>query len=186
MGLPISEVELSAIMQTSVADATMREARDERIPGKLICAIVAAGSLAFFGILTETVMNVLFPQLMGTLHINAATIQWLTTGYLLVVSITVPLSAWLRRRFRQRSIFVAVDLVSIAGCAVMVIGTSFPVLLFGRVLGGIGAGLALPLMFNIILEQAPHSKIGRLMGLGTLVVGVPRSADSSPRTYPGV
>ena len=85
----------------------MQSARDERIPGKLICAIVAVGSLAFFGILTETVMNVLFPQLMGVLHISEATIQWLTTGYLLVVSITVPLSAWLRRRFRQRSIFLA-------------------------------------------------------------------------------
>lgn len=84
----------------------MQSARDERIPGKLICAIVAVGSLAFFGILTETVMNVLFPQLMGVLHISEATIQWLTTGYLLVVSITVPLSAWLRRRFRQRSIFL--------------------------------------------------------------------------------
>ena len=59
----------------------MQSARDERIPGKLICAIVAVGSLAFFGILTETVMNVLFPQLMGVLHISAATIQWLTTGY---------------------------------------------------------------------------------------------------------
>lgn len=85
----------------------MQSARDERIPGKLICAIVAVGSLAFFGILTETVMNVLFPQLMGVLHISEATIQWLTTGYLLVVPITVPLSAWLRRRFRQRSIFLA-------------------------------------------------------------------------------
>ena len=155
----------------SAADAAMRAAKGERIPGKLIGAIVAVGSLAFFGILTETVMNVLFPQLMGTMHVSAATIQWLTTGYLLVVSITVPLSPWLRRRFLQRDIFIAADLFSIAGCVVMAVGAAFPVLLFARVLGGIGAGLALPLMFNIILEQAPHSKIGQLMGLGTLVVG---------------
>lgn len=43
---------------------------DERIPGKLIGAIVAVGSLAFIGILTETVMTVLFPQLMREFNVD--------------------------------------------------------------------------------------------------------------------
>ena len=35
---------------------------NEKIPTRLIGAIVAVGSLAFIGILTETVMTVLFPR----------------------------------------------------------------------------------------------------------------------------
>ena len=40
-----------------------------------------------------------------------------------------------------------------------------------RVIQGIGSGIATPLM-NIILEQSPRSKIGRLMGVGSLVITV--------------
>ncbi|MBW3089038.1 MFS transporter [Bifidobacterium sp. 82T24] len=138
---------------------------------KLIGSIVAVGSLAFIGILTETVMNVLFPRLMAMLSVNASTIQWLTTGYLLVVSVTVPLSSFLDRRFPHRGIFVVAVLASVAGCMIMIVGNGFPILLCARMLQGIGTGLALPLMFNIILEQAPQPKIGMLMGIGTLVVG---------------
>ena len=60
---------------TTVANPTP----DERIPSKLIGAIVAVGSLAFIGILTETVMTVLFPQLMREFDVDTATVQWITT-----------------------------------------------------------------------------------------------------------
>ena len=56
---------------------------NEKIPTRLIGAIVAVGSLAFIGILTETVMTVLFPALMREFHVDTATVQWITTIYLL-------------------------------------------------------------------------------------------------------
>ena len=46
---------------------------NEKIPTRLIGAIVAVGSLAFIGILTETVMTVLFPALMREFHVDTAT-----------------------------------------------------------------------------------------------------------------
>src|SRR5699024_12653822 len=48
----------------------------------------------------------------------------------------------------------------------------FPALLLGRIIQGLGTGIALPLMFNIILENVPESKIGLMMGLGTLITAV--------------
>ena len=48
---------------------------NEKIPTRLIGAIVAVGSLAFIGILTETVMTVLFPALMREFHVDTATVQ---------------------------------------------------------------------------------------------------------------
>ena len=44
--------------ETTAATTAGGAAADERIPMKLIGAIVAVGSLAFIGILTETVMTV--------------------------------------------------------------------------------------------------------------------------------
>ena len=49
---------------------------------------------------------------------------------------------------------------------------NFPLLLLGRAIQGVGTGIALPLMFNIILEQVPREKIGLMMGFGNLITGI--------------
>ncbi len=54
---------------------------------------------------------------------------------------------------------------------VAAIATSFVFLLLGRVIQGIATGIALSLIFNIILEQVPKSKIGTMMGVGNLITG---------------
>lgn len=46
------------------------------------------------------------------------------------------------------------------------------ILLLGRAIQGLGTGIALPLMFNIILEQVPADKIGLMVGFGNLITGV--------------
>ena len=148
------------------------EERDERIPGKLIGAIVAVGSLAFIGILTETVMTVLFPELMREFGVGTSTVQWITTIYLLVVASTMPLSSYLNRRFKHRTLFLAAVALAVLGSLIMIFGHAFPVILVARVVQGVGSGVATPLMINIILEQSPRSKVGRLMGVGSLVITV--------------
>ena len=144
----------------------------ERIPKRLIGSIVSVGSLAFIGILTETVMTVLFPELMAEFHVDTATVQWITTIYLLVVGVTMPISSYLNRRFTMKSTFIAAVILAVLGSCLMIVGQSFPVILCARVVQGVGSGIATPLMINIILEQSPHSKVGRLMGVGSLVITV--------------
>lgn len=142
----------------------------EPIPRTLILSILATGIMAFIGILTETLMNVLFPILMGEFHISTSTVQWLTTGYLLVVSLVVPLSSYLKRKLPVKRIFLIAIVLCIVGCIVGACTLNFPMLMLARILQGGGTGIALPLMFNIILDQAPKSRIGQLMGVGSLVV----------------
>jgi EmrB/QacA subfamily drug resistance transporter len=144
----------------------------DRVPARLIGAIIATGSLAFIGILTETVMTVLFPQLMREFSVDTSTVQWITTIYLLAVAVTMPLSSYLKRRFRLRTIFVAAVALAVLGSLMMIIVHSFALLIVARVIQGMGSGIATPLMMNIILEQSPRSKIGRLMGVGSLVITV--------------
>ncbi|KAA8829104.1 MFS transporter [Bifidobacterium myosotis] len=144
----------------------------ERIPPRLIGAIVAVGSLAFIGILTETVMTVLFPSLMREFNVDTATVQWITTIYLLSVAASMPISSFLKRRFRLKAIFLAAVALGVTGSLIMIVAQAFPLMILARIIQGVGSGVATPLMINIILEQSPRSKIGRLMGVGSLVITV--------------
>ena len=143
-----------------------------KLDAKLICSIFAAGLMSFSGVLIETAGNVTFPVLMNDFHVNMATVQWMTTGYLLVASIIMPLSAYLKRNFSSRKLFVTAAVLFICGLLIDAVANQFIFLVLGRLIQGAGAGIAIPLMFNIILERTPLDKIGLLMGIGTMITAV--------------
>lgn len=146
--------------------------RPTKISSQVVLAIVATGLLSFCGVIVETAMNISFPTLMAEFHVHTSTVQWLTTLYLLVVASIVPLSATLKKRFRTKHLFVVANMLFILGLVLDATATHFWVLLLGRGIQGIGTGIALPLMFNIILEQVPMSRIGMMMGVGTLITAI--------------
>ena len=84
----------------------------------------------------------------------------------------MPISSFLKRRFTLKTIFLAAVILAIIGSLIMIFAQAFPLLIVARIIQGIGSGVATPLMINIILEQSPRTKIGRLMGVGSLVITV--------------
>ncbi|AVK61048.1 MFS transporter [Lactobacillus sp. CBA3605] len=144
----------------------------KKVDAKLIMAVVAAGLLSFCGVVVETAMNITFPVLMREFSINTATVQWLTTAYLLVVAIIVPISSFLKRRFKTKTLFVTANLLFMAGLVIDASAPTFGVLVIGRLVQGLGTGIALPLMFNIILDWVPDEQRGTLMGIGTLITAI--------------
>lgn len=148
------------------------EHKQEKISLKVIGAIIATGILAFCGVLVETAMNVTFPTLSTEFSVTTATVQWLTTSYLLILAIIVPLSGFLKRSFTNKQLFlVSIGFFSL-GLMVDAVAPNFAILLLGRMFQGIGTGISLPLMFNIILEQVPASKIGLMMGVGNMIPAI--------------
>ncbi|MFC6295567.1 DHA2 family efflux MFS transporter permease subunit [Lactiplantibacillus daoliensis] len=144
----------------------------KKVDLKLILAVIAAGLLSFCGVIVETSMNVTFPVLMRQFSINTATVQWLTTAYLLVVAIIVPISSFLKRRFRTKTLFVTANLLFMAGLLIDASAANFDSLVLGRIIQGLGTGIALPLMFNIILDWVPDQQKGMFMGVGTLITAI--------------
>lgn len=145
---------------------------ERRLDAKFILSIIAAGIMSFSGVCVETAMNVTFPTLMQEFGIGTSTVQWMTTSYLLVLAAVVPTSSFLNRRFRTKHVFIAAMCFYVAGILCGFMAVSFPMLLCGRILEGIGTGIALPLMFNIITEQSPLKNMGAMMGIGTLVTAM--------------
>jgi len=146
--------------------------KQENISPKVIGAIISTGILSFCGVLVETAMNVTFPTLNAEFQVNTATVQWLITIYLLVLAIIVPLSGFLKRSFKNKHLFLAAIGFFTLGILLDAVAPSFPILLIGRVFQGVGTGIGLPLMFNIILEQVPPAKIGMMMGVGTMIPAI--------------
>lgn len=143
-----------------------------KLDARLICSIFAAGLMSFSGVLIETAGNVTFPVLMSEFNVNMSMVQWMTTGYLLVASIVMPLSAYLKRNFSSRALFITASVLFIVGLLIDVVAKNFMLLVIGRIVQGAAAGIAIPLMFNIILEKSPLDKIGLLMGIGTMITAV--------------
>ena len=145
---------------------------ERKLDLKLILSVIATGLLSFTGVVVATSMNVTFPTLMQQFGVNTATVQWITTGYLLVLSIIIPLSSFLNKRFRMKQLFIFAVSIFIIATIICMIAPGFIFLLLGRILQGIGAGIALPLMFNIVLEQAPFDKMGFMMGIASLIAAI--------------
>jgi MFS transporter, DHA2 family, lincomycin resistance protein len=143
-----------------------------QISRNTLLSVIAAGIMSFSGVVIETSMNITFPTLMREFNVNTSTVQWMTTIYLLIVSIVVPLSATLNRNFPTKRLFITANLLFILGVTLDLLAPTFSILLLGRVIQGLGTGIALPLMFNIILEQVPQAKIGVMMGVGNLITAI--------------
>jgi MFS family permease len=52
-----------------------------------------------------TVVNVSLSSLAASLHSSLATIQWVTSGYLLALALMLPLCGWLVDRIGARSLY---------------------------------------------------------------------------------
>ncbi|SMC32272.1 MDR family MFS transporter [Sporomusa malonica] len=125
---------------------------------------------AFLGMFSEMSLNVALGSLMKELSVSTTTVQWLTTGYMLVISILVPVSALLLQLFTTRQLFITALSLFTLGTLVAAISPSFAVLLMGRLIQAAGTGLLIPLMINTILLITPAEKRGSVMGLIGLIV----------------
>lgn len=134
--------------------------------------LAMAGMLlgAFVGMLSETSLNIALPKLMVAFHTNLATIQWLVTGYMLVIGIILPLSSLISKWFTSRQITVFGLGAFIIGAAISACADSFGVLLTGRMIQGIGTGLIIPLMFTVAMQIFPPQKLGAVLGICALVI----------------
>lgn len=125
---------------------------------------------AFLSVLNQTLINPAIPSIMSELKINATTAQWLVSGFTLVNAIVVAVSAFLMDRFATRKLFIAVFGLFLAGSLLAAWGINFPVLLAGRILQAICAGVMLPMSMTVLLLIFPHEKRGSAMGMYNFVI----------------
>ncbi|GAA0611411.1 MDR family MFS transporter [Virgibacillus siamensis] len=134
----------------------------------LMAALLLAGS--FIAILNQTLMITAIPPIMDEMNISANTAQWLTTVFMLVNGVMIPITAFLIERFTTRQLFITAMSVFAAGTIVGGLAPNFTMLLVGRIIQSAGAGIMLPLMQTVFLLIFPIHKRGAAMGYIGLVI----------------
>ncbi len=134
-------------------------------PGRAGWMIAVAAAAAFLATFNETFLNVAFNPIMSDFDVDVNTVQWLTTGYLLVAAVFVPVSNVLYHRFPTRPLFIAVVALMVIGSVVGALAPSFWVLLLARLVQAIGTGLLTPIGMNVTLAVSPREKLGMNMGI---------------------
>ncbi|KRM37272.1 multidrug type major facilitator superfamily transporter [Lactobacillus hamsteri DSM 5661 = JCM 6256] len=109
---------------------------------------------------------------MKQLNVGLDILQWTTTGYLLMIAIIMICSSYLNERFSARQLFICACLGFMVGSLISAIAPTFYILLIGRLISALGAGLATPLMFNLIIEILPRKKWGLYMGIAGLIIAM--------------
>lgn len=123
----------------------------------------------FIAVVNETVMGVATAPLMREFSITAAQAQWLTTAYMLTMSIIIPMTGLVIQRFSTRTLFIAAMAVFTLGTLIAALAPGFTLLLAGRVVQAAGTAVLSPLVMTTIATLAPAGQRGRLMGRVTVV-----------------
>lgn len=126
---------------------------------------------SFVALLAETFLNNAIPTIMNSLNVSQTTAQWLTTAYLLVVGLMIPISAWIFESFQLKSNYLTMMSIFLIGSLICLTAPNFECLLLGRLIEAIAAGSLMPFTQNVILLLFPKEQRGMAMGITGLVIG---------------
>ncbi|GAW99574.1 DHA2 family efflux MFS transporter permease subunit [Secundilactobacillus mixtipabuli] len=126
---------------------------------------------AFISILNQTLLFTAFPGIMRTFSVSSSTVQWLTTAYMLVNGVWIPVTAYLISRFSTRQLMLFALGSFTLGTLLSAISPSFLLLLISRLIQAIGAGIIIPLMQVVMFSIVDKDKHGSVMGIIGLTTG---------------
>ncbi|MGO3728833.1 MAG: MDR family MFS transporter [Enterococcus viikkiensis] len=126
----------------------------------------------FCTVFNQTLLTTAFPALMKAFDISASSVQWLTTGFLLVNGIMIPISAWLINKFSSKRLYLTAMTIFLIGTITCFVAPNFSTLLIGRLVQAAGVGISMPLLQNIMLSIFPPEKRGSAMGMAGIVIGL--------------
>lgn len=148
------------------------EARAGTNPGWLKWAIAAAACLgALLEVVDTSIVNVALTDMQSTLGATLSEIGWVVTSYAIANVIIIPLTAWLGDYFGKKRYFVFSLIAFTLASMLCGFATSLPMLIFARVLQGLGGGGLLAKAQAILFETFPKEEQGMaqaLFGVGVI------------------
>lgn len=124
---------------------------------KLTITALIIGAIA--AILDATMVTLAIHTLTLDLHSTAATIQWVTTAYLLALGAAVPLTGWLERRLGGKRAWMSALIVFGIASVLCALAWNDTSLIAFRALQGFGGGLIMPLMQTLAV-RAVGDRVG--------------------------
>lgn len=128
-------------------------------------------AIAFTMSISQSTMTTAYPILMRNFQVDAGTVQWLTTGFMVAMTLVMPVSPWLLNNVTLRTLLNGIVAVFLTGTAVAMLATRFEGIIIGRLLEGLAVGALFPTFQSVILENTATAQRGVTMGVVGLVMG---------------
>jgi DHA2 family multidrug resistance protein len=139
----------------------------------LIALSVMLGT--FMEVLDTSVANVALPHIAGSLSATPEQATWVLTSYLISNAIVLPVTAWLSAVFGRKRLLLACIVIFTLASAACGAATSLGILVFARVVQGVGGGALQPIAQAILLESFAPARRGRAMAaysMGVIVAPI--------------
>jgi EmrB/QacA subfamily drug resistance transporter len=133
---------------------------------RTVWAVLVGGLAVLFD---TTIVAVALHTLATDLNVSVATIQWVSTGYLLALAVTMPVTGWAQRAIGAKRLWLIALTLFLAGSMLSSLAWNAGSLIAFRAVQGVGGGVLMPLMGSIVVQTAGGKNIGRIMS----IVGLP-------------
>ncbi len=135
----------------------------------VLIVIIILGSC--LGNLSQTALNAMFSGIATDFGVDVGLGQWVTTIYMLVLGITVPVVTFLMRRFTLKHLVMGAFALLLVGSVIDVVAGDFYSLICGRVLQAVSAGITVPMMMSVIMTSFPRDRQATVMGIAGIAMG---------------
>ena len=124
---------------------------------------------AFLAQMDATIVNVSLSSLALELHTTLSNIQWVTSGYLLALALTLPLSGWLVDRIGLKAVYLWSFAAFTLTSALCGLAWSANSLIGFRILQGVSGGLLAP-MAQLLVVRAAKDRMTRVLSFAAMPV----------------
>jgi EmrB/QacA subfamily drug resistance transporter len=139
---------------------------------KLDPALLKVSFILVFGVLAplldSTMVNVAIKTLASDLKSTVSAIQWVITGYVLAMAMAVPISGWAINRFGGKRLYQFSLVLFLVGSILSSLSWNIGFLIGFRLLQGIGAGLLMPTMTNMLFQISGGRNMGRMASITSI------------------
>ncbi len=129
----------------------------------IVAWVVVIG--VFMSVLDSTIVNIAIPRLQSAFGADLHSVQFVSTAYLLTLGVVTPTTAFFADRFGIKRFYVTALLAFTVGSALCGLAWSLPVLVFFRILQGLGGAALFPLSLSLLFQEFPPGERGLAMGV---------------------
>jgi len=152
---------------TSLSAATPEAENEPLDPAFIKLAVILLVGVVWV-VFDTTIVNVAIDRLARGLHTSVSNGQWTISGYALALGMVVPVAGWASDRFGAKQVWMGALALFMVGSILSSVAWNIDALIAFRVLQGVGGGLMLPILQNLLVEAAGGRKLGRIMALISL------------------
>lgn len=121
--------------------------------------------VTFLSCLDSSSVNVALPLISEQLSVSMASVEWVVTANLLTIICFILIFGSLGDMIGQDKVFKLGIIVFTLGALLCAVAFSFPVLIIGRVIEGLGASATMATSQGLIAQIFPSNERGRALGI---------------------